>query len=133
MPLHSNLAQYAEIAAGDQQFQLQNSRLLRVPLAHGPVQAAAGSMVAYQGNLRFTREKALDQGLGNLLKKAYITVLLNGVVTHHRQAYLGATGHKSVANYNKIQETGPLKLQDHGNPTRYRNIWVRELDLDAHE
>ncbi|MEQ1840492.1 MAG: DUF1080 domain-containing protein [Verrucomicrobiales bacterium] len=70
---------------------------------------------------------------GNLLKKAYITVFLNGVVTHNRQPYLGATGHKSVGNYNKVQETGPLKLQDHGNPTRFRNIWVRELKLDAHE
>jgi hypothetical protein len=70
---------------------------------------------------------------GNLLKKAYITVFLNGVVTHNRQAYLGATGHKSVANYNTVQETGPIKLQDHGNPTRFRNIWIRELDLNAHE
>ncbi|HRQ89491.1 MAG TPA: DUF1080 domain-containing protein [Bacteroidia bacterium] len=70
---------------------------------------------------------------GNLLKKAYITVLHNGVVTHHRQPYLGATGHKSVANYNQVQESGPIKLQDHGNPTRYRNIWVRELKLDANE
>ena len=70
---------------------------------------------------------------GNLLKKAYITVLHNGVVTHHRQPYLGATGHKSVANYNTVRETGPIKLQDHGNPTRFRNIWVRELQLEAHE
>ncbi len=70
---------------------------------------------------------------GNLLKKAYITVFHNGVVTHHRQPYLGLTGHKSVANYNTVVESGPIKLQDHSNPTRFRNIWVRELDLDAHE
>ncbi len=70
---------------------------------------------------------------GNLLKKAYITVFHNGVVTHNRQPYLGATGHKSVGNYNKVQETGPIKLQDHGNPTRFRNIWVRELKLNAHD
>ncbi len=70
---------------------------------------------------------------GNLLKKAYITVLHNGVLTHHRQPYLGPTGHKSVANYNKVQETGPIKLQDHSNPTRFRNIWVRELNLNANE
>jgi len=70
---------------------------------------------------------------GNLLKKAYITVLHNGVVTHHRQPYLGATGHKSVGNYNTAAERGPIKLQDHGNPTRFRNIWIRELKLDANE
>ncbi len=68
MPLHSNLAQYAEIAAGDQQFQLQNSRLLRVSLSHGPVQAAAGSMVAYQGDVTF--ENKGSGGLGKMLKKA---------------------------------------------------------------
>lgn len=70
---------------------------------------------------------------GNLLKKAYITVFHNGVVTHNRQPYLGATGHKSVANYNTVRESGSIKLQDHGNPTRFRNIWVRELNLNAHE
>lgn len=70
---------------------------------------------------------------GNLLKRAHITVLHNGVVTHHYQDYLGPSGHKKVANYNKVQETGPLKLQNHSNPTRFRNIWIRELNLAANE
>ncbi len=70
---------------------------------------------------------------GNLLKRAYITVFHNGVLTHHRQPYLGATGHKSVANYNRVQEAGPIKLQDHGDPVRFRNIWVREIDFGANE
>lgn len=70
---------------------------------------------------------------GNLLKQAYITVFHNGVVTHAHQNYLGPSGHKKVANYEKVQETGPIKLQNHNNPTRFRNIWVRELDLDANE
>lgn len=70
---------------------------------------------------------------GNLLKKAYVTVIHNGVVTHHRQPYLGPTGHKKVANYNTVAETGSIKLQDHGNPTRFRNIWVRELKLGSNE
>lgn len=69
----------------------------------------------------------------NLLKKAYITVFHNGVLTHHHQPYLGRSGHKTVANYNKVQETGPIKLQNHNNPTRFRNIWVRELKLNAHD
>lgn len=70
---------------------------------------------------------------GNLLKKAYITVLHNGVLTHHRQPYLGPSGHKKVANYNNPVEKGPIKLQNHSNPTRFRNIWVREIDLNANE
>jgi uncharacterized protein (AIM24 family) len=68
MTLHSNLAQYSEIAAGDQQFQLQNPKLLRVSLTHGPVEAAAGSMVAYQGDVTF--ENKGSGGLGKMLKKA---------------------------------------------------------------
>jgi len=70
---------------------------------------------------------------GKQTKKAYVTVIHNGVVTHHRQEYLGPTGHKKVANYDTILAKGPLKFQDHGNPTRFRNIWVRELDLDSNE
>tara|TARA_R110000850_G_scaffold216951_10_gene342427 strand:- start:98 stop:967 length:870 start_codon:yes stop_codon:yes gene_type:complete len=70
---------------------------------------------------------------GNLLKKAYVTVIHNGVLTHHRQAFIGPGGHKKVANYNQVKESGPFKLQNHGNPTRFRNIWVRELDLNANE
>ena len=70
---------------------------------------------------------------GNLLKKAHITVFHNGVVTHHYQDYLGPSGHRKVANYNTVRETGPLKLQNHNNPTRFRNIWIRELDLNANE
>lgn len=70
---------------------------------------------------------------GKLVKKAYVTVIHNGVLTHHRQEYLGPTGHKKVANYDQVLEKGPIKLQDHGNPTRFRNIWVRELNLSAHD
>ncbi|MDF1752484.1 MAG: DUF1080 domain-containing protein [Verrucomicrobiales bacterium] len=70
---------------------------------------------------------------GNLLKKAHITVFHNGVLTQHRQAYLGATGHKRVANYNKVTGKGPISLQNHSNPVRFRNIWIRELDLNAND
>lgn len=49
-------------------------------------------------------------------KPAHITVIHNGVVTHH--AYpLGKGTHE-----------WKLRLQDHSNPVRYRNIWVRELN-----
>lgn len=70
---------------------------------------------------------------GKLVKKAYVTVIHNGVLTHHRQEYLGPTGHKQVASYAKVLEKGPLKIQDHGNPVRFRNIWVRELKLGSND
>ena len=51
-------------------FEKETERLLEVNL-NGRVNTKIGSMVAYQGNIKFTREKALDQGVGNLLKKAF--------------------------------------------------------------
>ncbi len=70
---------------------------------------------------------------GNLVKKANITVIHNGVVTHHRQEYLGTTRHRKVAEYNKPIKMGPIALQNHNNPVRYRNIWIRQLDLNSND
>lgn len=64
-----------------------------------------------------------------VVEPARVTVLHNGVLTHHGRALIGATTHKKVAKYSKHGPKGPLQLQDHGNPVRYRNIWVRDLDL----
>ena len=50
-------------------FEKETERLLEVNL-NGRVNTKMGSMVAYHGNIKFTREKMLDQGVGNLLKKA---------------------------------------------------------------
>ena len=49
-------------------FELETPRLLEVNL-DGKVNTKLGSMVAYRGNVKFTREGVLDQGVGNLLKK----------------------------------------------------------------
>lgn len=50
-------------------FEMETERLLEVNL-DGRVNTKMGSMVAYHGDIRFTRERMMDQGLGNLLKKA---------------------------------------------------------------
>jgi Domain of Unknown Function (DUF1080) len=74
---------------------------------------------------RFTRDGALE-------KPAIVTVLHNGVVVHHATAFWGPTRHRSVLPYRPEMATGPIALQDHGNPVRYRNVWVRELrDYDS--
>jgi len=50
-------------------FELESSHLLEVRL-NGRVWAKAGSMVAYQGAVKFIRQGIREQGLGTLLKKA---------------------------------------------------------------
>ncbi len=64
---------------------------------------------------------------GTLAKQAIVTVLHNGVVVHNAAAYWGPTRHKSVLPYTPDMAFGPIALQDHGNPVRYRNIWIRPL------
>jgi hypothetical protein len=60
-------------------------------------------------------------------KPAYVTVLFNGVVVQNHRAFIGHVAYRQVATYEPHAPEGPLMLQDHGNPVRYRNIWVRRL------
>ena len=63
-----------------------------------------------------------------LVKKANVTVFHNGVVLHHKREFIGRTIHKQVGHYkDRRASSGVLELQDHGNPVRFRNIWIREL------
>ena len=64
---------------------------------------------------------------GKLVKPAYVTVVHNGVLVHHRQKILGTAIHRRVATYEPHGEEEPLSLQDHGQPVLYRNIWIRRL------
>jgi hypothetical protein len=65
---------------------------------------------------------------GKPVSPAFVTVLHNGVVLHHRQAYQGPTGHKRLAHYPpEHPATAPLVLQWHKDPIEYRNIWIRDL------
>lgn len=65
---------------------------------------------------------------GALAAPASVTVLHNGVVVHHAQPLLGATAHRAVAQYAAHPARLPLKLQDHGDPVRFRNVWIRPLE-----
>ena len=58
---------------------------------------------------------------------AVVTVFHNGIVVHHATPFWGPTAHKRIEPYGPETATGPLSLQDHGNPVRYRNIWIRPL------
>jgi hypothetical protein len=53
------------------------------------------------------------------------TVIHNGVLVQDHVSVKG--GATTAAAYKDIAEKGPLVLQDHGNPVRFRNIWIRPL------
>ena len=62
-----------------------------------------------------------------LAKPAYLTVFLNGVLLHHRRELMGPTVHRELATYRPQPGEDSLVLQDHQQPVRYRNIWIRRL------
>ena len=63
---------------------------------------------------------------GGIEENARVTVLQNGTVIQNNVQLLGATG---GATDEDAAEPGPLRLQDHGNPVKYRNIWIAPLPL----
>ncbi len=65
---------------------------------------------------------------GSLEKPARMTVFLNGVLIQDNFELVGPTANKARPPYKAHADKLPLTLQDHGNPVRYRNIWVRELE-----
>jgi 3-keto-disaccharide hydrolase len=62
-----------------------------------------------------------------LVQPAFLTVLWNGVLAHNRKELQGPTVHRRVLPYEPHAAELPLFLQDHGNPVRFRNVWVRRL------
>jgi len=64
---------------------------------------------------------------GNVTRPARMTVFHNGILVHDNVTLSGPTAHKARPPYKVHADKLPLSLQDHGNPVRYRNIWIREL------
>jgi hypothetical protein len=64
---------------------------------------------------------------GELLRTATVTVLHNGVLVQDHVTLTGPTAYMQRPPYQKHAVKMPLKLQDHGQPVRYRNVWIREL------
>lgn len=62
-------------------------------------------------------ERQRKDATAAVAKKASITVLHNGIVVQWRR------------DIDTAAQESDLGLQDHGNPVRYRNIWVRPLNL----
>src|SRR5437764_131765 len=64
---------------------------------------------------------------GQVVEPGYVTVFANGVLMQDHTMIEGETGHMRRSHPGAFPDKGPLKLQDHGNPVRYRNIWYRPL------
>ena len=61
-------------------------------------------------------------------RPATVTVLHNGVLVQHDTEINGPTTHRDVTDYAAHPPEAPLRLQDHGDRVRFRNIWYRSLD-----
>ena len=72
----------------------------------------------------FTAPHFNDDGI--LIRPAYVTLLMNGVVVLNNFEIKGPTEYIGLPHYVSHGDD-VIKLQDHSNKVAYRNIWVREL------
>jgi hypothetical protein len=62
-----------------------------------------------------------------LLRPGYVTVVHNGVVVHNHYELQGNTWFDKAPAYEPHPVKQPIRLQNHNDPVKYRNIWIREL------
>lgn len=66
---------------------------------------------------------------GKVLKPAICTVFHNGVCVQNHFELKGGTYYDQPAKYVKHAEKLPFRLQNHSNPVKFRNIWVRDIAM----
>ena len=64
---------------------------------------------------------------GTLRSPAFITAVHNGILILNHFELKGNTPYSQPPSYTAHSDKGPIKIQDHGNPVKFRNIWVREF------
>lgn len=78
-----------------------------------------------------TFHRPLFDDQGNVTRKAKFHVVHNGHVIQDNVELSGGTGWRgshSISEYKKHGDEGPLTMQDHGNPVRFRNIWIQPIE-----
>jgi hypothetical protein len=64
---------------------------------------------------------------GQQVDPGRVTVFINGVVVQEGTPLEGSGGHMRRSTPRPFAEKGSIRFQDHGNPVRFRNVWVRPL------
>jgi hypothetical protein len=68
---------------------------------------------------------------GKVVTPGHVTVLHNGVLTQNHTELLGASRHHALPALVVHGPAGPIQLQDHDYPVRFRNIWIRPIGREA--
>jgi hypothetical protein len=76
-------------------------------------------------DILFTAPRFADDG--KVKTPGYVTLLHNGVAVQNHFELQGGTYFDKPASYEKHGEKEPIRLQNHGDPVKFRNIWIREL------
>ena len=116
--VQSTLGEFQETQSQDA-FALQNSKLLKVSLNQGSIQAKLGSMVAYQGDVSF--EHAGSGGMGRMLKKA---------VTGEGQSLMKMAGTGEVFLADTAQDVHLLKLENDQITVNGANLLAFDAGID---
>ena len=67
------------------------------------------------------------RGNGDIDRPGHVTLIQNGVLMLNHFELMGPTNFIDAPHYKPHAETGPISLQFHGDPVKFRNIWVREI------
>jgi hypothetical protein len=103
-----------------------NGQAASVYKQHIPLVNASKPVDTWQAyDIVFMAPKFSDKG--TLVSPAKATVFHNGVLVQNNVELLGPTCYIGAPYYIAHPEKLPLILQDHGDPMRFRNIWIREL------
>lgn len=122
MTIHGSLFSDFREKETQDPFSLQNKKMLRVDMRYGEVFARAGSMVAYQGDVRFTKQSS---GLGRMFKSA---------VTGEGVTMMTCSGQGDLFLADEATEVQIMYLQDDAISVNGRNVlaFSSSIQWDIH-